>query len=373
MFLRASKPDSDSIPLLGLLSRQPRITTIYLVADDVAVAQPYLDMLRPFAGACDLRVVSEDGLAGAILRSRIVCSKSQWDALEYSLLSRRAPHRVFIHHFHGLVTKSRSQRTPWRTGTPPRHLMSGLVDRVRSARYAYVTQGAVESYYRIAQWPHNPDLVQPVGYPRFYRAHELATGEAEAVISPAGQQLLASLGEQRKILYAPTRPADGGPPQLLRMAGFDAETFDAWLERHDAVLCIRLHATNEAGQWAGAKRLSRVVELPPDVAPGAVELLAHMDCVLTDWSSIMMEALALGLPLIHVLPDGEEIPVAFEPTVAMPGDHAHSQDELLKALERALGGNVAPSPAVDFWQLIPDRTIDEAYASLLRNGPGPAA
>lgn len=358
LFLRASKPDSDTVPLLQLISRQHGVRRIFLAVKDKTTAEPYLNMLADSIENenRNVSIVDRKQLVGALVRSRIVCLKN--GLRDAPGLRPLAGKRVVLFHDHGLVTKLPTDTSSRSIHDSPFH------DHKRQPVAIRVTQGKLHGHVQLSKLRKlKAERVLPLGYPRFYRARDLYEKSAISVVSPDGQKFLSNYDSTYKILWAPTHPREGDPV-FLDILGYDPHEIDTWLQKNNAVIFTRLHAKNRDIRSRDRTLPDRVVGLPDDIAPGAVELLGHMDCVVTDWSSIMMEAFAFDLPVIHTMPAGGHPPILYEEAVSMPGYRVRTQSEFLDALGVALRVRRETNPAVTYWNLRPNSSIGNAYAAV---------
>lgn len=138
---------------------------------------------------------------------------------------------------------------------------------------------------------------------------------------------------RRTILFAPTwTHGDTG-----RSESPFGDSLEAFVERlakfaaqQDAVVLIRHHLNSANGQseW----RTAHVRAVPASDYPDAEEILAISDCLVTDWSSIAFDFMAIEKPIVFL-----DVPAPFEHGFSLPSDcRAGAVVRDIPALEAAL-------------------------------------
>jgi len=158
-------------------------------------------------------------------------------------------------------------------------------------------------------------------------------------------QLNALRGElrgRRLVLYAPTwRDAEQGH---YRFTTTEAQRLAAVLREHNAVLGIHGHPNVRHKGWFR-------VENPPEEIlhighyPDVTLVLRETGVLLTDYSSIFLDFLLTGRPIVHFAYDYDaylesRIGRLYEPHEYFAGPVPRTFDELLRELSRALGEGV---------------------------------
>ena len=100
------------------------------------------------------------------------------------------------------------------------------------------------------------------------------------------------LGASRLVLYAPTWRDGAADPGIPNAAEWDA--IAAWLERTDAVLLIRTHPLGLGDYVPGTRRSDRIRMLPVDRLADVNPVLAGIDALVTDYSSIAYDYALVG-------------------------------------------------------------------------------
>ena len=197
LFLRASKPDSDTVPLIEFLDKQSGCKKIYLATKDKEATAQFIEMLERFAVDTPLTMVNQAEIHRALMRSRVVCLKNGYrDAPGLRSITGK---RVVLFHDHGLVTKLPTSMDPRGCGAPPFRILKRQPEAIRVAQgylHAYVIAAIIGS-------PSSYGNILPLGYPRFYRAKQLLANPRDCVVSAEGKRLLDSFKNRKKILWAP--------------------------------------------------------------------------------------------------------------------------------------------------------------------------
>ncbi|WP_181902153.1 CDP-glycerol glycerophosphotransferase family protein [Thalassotalea euphylliae] len=144
-----------------------------------------------------------------------------------------------------------------------------------------------------------------------------------------------------KILYAPTyRGEYNSENDLLSEFGFDPVKVNSWLSEHDKTLTIRLHPANALPQ-------EKLVELKnfPKIIVGdnrdLYESLKDYELVVTDFSSLYYDCLAINVPVL-LAPFGLESyekndrPLYFSPSELYPYPLANDWPQLITELAELL-------------------------------------
>ncbi len=168
----------------------------------------------------------------------------------------------------------------------------------------------------------------------------------DALLSPADPALVADhpVLAGRTVLYAPTFRDWALLEDYLPVPGMDAGALLEVLERHDATLLVRPHPYEADAARSTIERVGspRVVAAGAGAFPDPVELLKHVDVLVTDYSSIYADFLLLDRPIVFTpvdLADYEgERGFFFRYEDHTPGPKAVTGTDFLAALEDALSG-----------------------------------
>ena len=176
-------------------------------------------------------------------------------------------------------------------------MFRGAARRIRILPAAsHVVRGRLESAFAL------PDERVPVtGEPR---VDVLSQGTAEQRRAHARTAIASAAGQipdaAALVLYAPTW-RDGAVDPAVPTEG-EWRALIALLDRHDAVLLVRSHPLG-AGEYRPAATTDRVRLLGSDLAPDVTPLLAGIDVLVTDYSSIVFDAALVPVPAVFLAPD----------------------------------------------------------------------
>ena len=210
--------------------------------------------------------------------------------------------------WHGIPLKRIGLDSPEtvRSGILPRsRVLPALIGRMYRAAARRIrvlpaasdlVRGRLESAFGL------PDTHVPVtGEPR---VDVLSRGTPETRRSEARAAIAAATGTvdppTRMVLYAPTW-RDGAPDPAVPSA-------EEWrlivevLTRQDAVLLVRSHPLG-AGEYAPPRATDRVRSLGSDLVADVTPLLAGVDALVTDYSSLVFDAGLVPLPVVFLAPD----------------------------------------------------------------------
>lgn len=147
---------------------------------------------------------------------------------------------------------------------------------------------------------------------------------------------------EKVVLYAPTF-RDHEPTQLFPFQDMDRECLCQWLEEKKIFLCIRLHLYDQTGyQWIQEldRTGSRIRFLNEDRTVDIMEALKEFDLLITDYSSIYMDYLLTGKPILFLHYDQEaylkERGMNFPYDQVTPGPKPKTFQEFLNSMEDLL-------------------------------------
>lgn len=163
---------------------------------------------------------------------------------------------------------------------------------------SHLVRGRLESAFSL-----DDSRVPVVGEPR---VDVLSRGSAAERRESARRQLeslLGPLGDDRLVLYAPTwRDGDEDP---AIPAAADWARITAVLDEHGARLIVRPHPLG-AGEYAPPAGTQRVHLLGSDRLADVTPVLAGMDLLVTDYSSLAYDSSLVPLPVVYFAPDVDE-------------------------------------------------------------------
>ena len=147
---------------------------------------------------------------------------------------------------------------------------------------------------------------------------------------------------KKVILYAPTWREYGDRSSFFPFEDKDLECLNAFLETQDAYLLMRGHREEmeRISENYGEEKLSRILPAHQEFFPDAQRLLAHVDVLVTDYSSIYLDFLLLDKPMIFIPYDLEKYQsyrgFLFDYDTHTPGDKVGTQAEFIASIDRAL-------------------------------------
>lgn len=147
---------------------------------------------------------------------------------------------------------------------------------------------------------------------------------------------------RKAVLYAPTF-RDDKITRLFPFQDFDVEELVEWLEQQKLFLCVRLHLYDQSG-YAWMKELdrpgSRIRLMNEDRAGDVMEVLNCFDLLITDYSSIYIDYLLTGKPIVFLPYDREEYlkdrGMNFDYDEATPGPKPKTFQEFLNSVYELL-------------------------------------
>ena len=179
------------------------------------------------------------------------------------------------------------------------------------------------------------------GSPRLDTSLTMSAQERTALRGRLG---LAEDDERRLVLFAPTWRGGVSKRELDREALVADLT--AMASRDDVLVVYRAHRLSE--------KLLAGVDLPVSVVPKDIdtnELLAAVDVLVTDYSSILFDFLPQKRPIVLYMHDIEEYRAErglYLDPAEVPGLACYDRAELASAIGRALAGEgIAPQKALD--------------------------
>ncbi|MHC3000328.1 CDP-glycerol glycerophosphotransferase family protein [Microbacterium sp. HJ5] len=164
---------------------------------------------------------------------------------------------------------------------------------------SHLVRGRLESAFAL------PDSRVPVtGEPRVDVLSAGAADERRTAARAELERLAGRIGaDARAVLYAPTW-RDGAEDPAVPTPG-EWERIAETLERLDVVLLVRSHPLG-AGEYLPPGGTDRVRALGSDLAPDVTPLLAGVDVLVTDYSSLAFDSSLVPLPVVFFAPDVEE-------------------------------------------------------------------
>jgi CDP-glycerol glycerophosphotransferase (TagB/SpsB family) len=144
------------------------------------------------------------------------------------------------------------------------------------------------------------------------------------------------------ILYAPTWREYGSRSSFFPFEDKDLRALNTFLEEQDTYLLLRGHREEmeRISSNYGEKSLSRILPAHQEIFPDAQQLLAHVDVLVTDYSSIYLDFLLVDKPIIFIPYDLKEYEsyrgFLFDYDTNTPGDKIYTQEEFINSLNSSL-------------------------------------
>lgn len=362
--LRKSTFDSDSLSILLGAEDLSAIQSVFVIADSLEQFndrhQDIRRKLDELETAISFVEVGTRAVREAVLESHLVFLRNGHDLLEYRQANRN-PSRTFVRIFHGFG----------KAGGPFRHREGDeesspiqLPARFRNIDY-YIVSTDMELFYRSAAKDIHPAKFLKCGYPKYTRLWNLQDGQSEPLVPDHTLESLRADDGQTRVLYAPTHKGVYESTELFPFPNFDIEVLRDHLEALNTVLYIRMHIhEEEAGVYDQIIDGERIKYAGHNFSPSATEILPSFDALITDYSSIYTEYLALDRPILFVIDESNPYwtnkGLAFEEESYMPGPKISSFEHFCEELESNLTDTSRYGDERDFatTAVLPDRNID---------------
>ena len=144
------------------------------------------------------------------------------------------------------------------------------------------------------------------------------------------------------ILYAPTWREYGSRSSFFPFEDKDLSALNTFLDEQDSYLLLRGHREEmeRISSNYGEESLSRILPAHQEIFPDAQQLLAHVDVLVTDYSSIYFDFLLVDKPIIFIPYDLKEYQsyrgFLFDYDSNTPGDKVNTQREFISSLDLSL-------------------------------------
>jgi CDP-glycerol glycerophosphotransferase len=162
---------------------------------------------------------------------------------------------------------------------------------------SHLVRGRLESAFSL-----DDARVPVVGEPRVDVLSRGSAAERRERARLLLESVLGPLGDDRLVLYAPTW-RDGDEDPAIPTAA-DWARITALLEEQGARLLVRPHPLG-AGEYVPPEGARRVHLLGSDRLPDVTPVLAGMDLLVTDYSSLAYDSSLVPLPVVYFAPDVE--------------------------------------------------------------------
>ena len=169
------------------------------------------------------------------------------------------------------------------------------------------------------------------------------TPRNDYLIKP-NKSLLSTHGylDKKIILYAPTWREYGDRSSFFPFEDKNIHELNTFLEHNDSYLLLRGHREEmeRISSNYGEEHFSRILPAHQEIFPDAQQLLAHVDVLVTDYSSIYLDFLLVDKPIVFIPYDLNEYQsyrgFLFDYNSNTPGDKVFTQSEFIASLTISL-------------------------------------
>lgn len=267
----------------------------------------------------------------------------RWPNSGFSVVKPALTRRLVINLWHGIPLKrlyatanreqrQRADRVPFRR-------------RERAYYTGLVASSDVDSYAMAAIFQPLPyDAVWVTGLPRSdFLAMDFAA--LPGFLSEAESRIRAMVGGRRLIVYAPTfREHDFNGATCYRFSDVEIAALKALLVRHDAVLGFRMHYFRKGDALFNMEDFldgDRLLDLGHAGFPEMAPILRAADMLVTDYSSVFIDALYLDKPVFSFAYDldnyrNQQNGLLYDMDLVFPGPVVGDVPALLAALDAEL-------------------------------------
>ncbi|ARS90817.1 CDP-glycerol glycerophosphotransferase family protein [Natrarchaeobaculum aegyptiacum] len=357
--------DSDTLSVVVQSVKRSDIDTVFLlVSSESKFISSNKYALESITGSdTEVKIIEEGSshLPSAVAQSQFIFIRNGPELAGYRFVNTNSE-RKFVRIFHGFAKAS--------GGFRERNAESGAVSTVRLPRRfrpidIYPVASDVELFYRSAAEGIHPAQVKKCSYPKYTRLKRLRTGKDSPILPEKTKESLGNDGCKSRILYAPTHKGTYEPTELFPFSDFDLQVLREQLESLDVVLYIRMHIHEEqAGIYDEYIDGDIIKYAGHGFSPSAAEILPEFDVLITDYSSIYTEYLALDRPILFIIDDTNPYwtnkGLAFDDEKYTPGPKISDFEDFLLELENHITDQSRYCREREFAinSLVPDRDID---------------
>lgn len=317
--------------------------------------------------ACNTHVVDLQSFAGLwqlarcgvyLLTNAVALDMSwRWPGGGFSLLKANLRRRVVVNLWHGIPLKrlfalvshelqKRADRTNYR--------------RLERAHYdGLVCSSDVDSYAMAAMfYPIEYSRLWITGLPRndFLR---MAYADLPGFLRDDVDAIRRWKGSRRLITYAPTfRDSEVTASQCYQFSDDEIAQLRALMVKHNAIFGFRMHYFRKGEQLFNMERFidaETIIDLGHRAIQEIAPVLRESDVVVTDYSSVYIDALYIDKPVLSFAYDLEHYQtqqngLLYDMALAFPGPVVSDFSHLLEALDREL--SCAQQVESDRYQMI---------------------
>jgi len=304
-------------------------------------------------GSVNTEVVELQSLAGLLALSRcgvIFLTHAigmdlswRWPCNGFSVVKPSLTRRLVINLWHGVPLKrlyatanyeqrSRADRVPFRR-------------RERAYYAGLIASSDVDSYAMAAIFqPLAYDSIWVTGLPR----SDFLAMEFDALPSFLGEaerRIGAMTRGRRLVVYAPTfREHDFNGAACYRFSDAEIDALKALLARHDAALGFRMHYFRKGDALFNMEDFldgDRLIDLGHTAFPEMAPVLRAADLLVTDYSSVFIDALYIDKPVFSFAYDldnyrNQQNGLLYDMELVFPGPVVRDMPSLLEALDAEL-------------------------------------
>jgi len=304
-------------------------------------------------GAVNTHIVDLQSLTGlfALWRCKVLLVthsvsmdlSMRWPVRLFSVVRPALKPRTIINLWHGIPLK---KLLALANDDVRKHTDRVAFRRIERSHYAgLITSSAIDSYAMATMFhPITYDRVWVTGLPRSDFL-VMPRPQLPAYLRDGLERIEQMKGAKRLIVYAPTyRQVTVTGAAYYQFSEQDAQAIRALLARHNAILGIRLHYFRNSTELFNIETLidgQTIVALGHDQYPDIACVLRGADLVVTDYSSVYIDALYLNKPVFSFAYDLEHYQqqqdgVLYDLDLVFPGPVVGTPEALLQALDLEL-------------------------------------
>lgn len=305
-------------------------------------------------GACNTRIVDLQSLPGLLLLARcgtylltnaIALDMSwRWPGGGFSVVRASLRRRLLVNLWHGIPLKRL-----FALANPEQARQADRVAYRRRERAHYhglIASSDIDSYAMAAMfYPIRHSSLWVTGLPRSDFLM-MADAALPGFLHEEVEHIRQLKGMRRLVVYAPTfREAGLEGAQCYQFSEAEIDRLKALMCSHDAVLGFRMHYFRKGDHVFNMERFidgETIIDLGHTVISEIAPVIRELDVLITDYSSVYIDALYLEKPVLSFAYDLEHYRsrqngLLYDMQVAFPGPVVGEFEALLAALDRELG------------------------------------
>lgn len=201
--------------------------------------------------------------------------------------------------------------------------------------YMITAASKIEVYEKVAVEGKKFKNMGIYGYPRHDRLINIKNDPEMCLLD---NEMLDLLSERKyNILYAPTHKDLKYLTTIFPFDDYDKTSLNDFLSKNDIRIYLRPHVIEENSNILdGYIDGENIIYAGQSFTPSAIELMPHMDALITDYSSIYLDYILIDNPIIFVKDNIEEFEklrgFAFDYETCWPGPKVSTQKEFTKCI-----------------------------------------